>query len=104
MKTILVVYTNTKITNRDQIQKSRKYSFNTEENIEVGKLIETPSYTQKLQVVDVFEKSFKYVIPTTGELTNEINNTNAVKLRFLKIIEPTNDNDDIVIGSIVKDE
>lgn len=67
MKTILVIFTSDK---KEDTSKDKVYSFNTTHDVKVGDLIADPSYSTKLQVVEIKEKAFKNVNVKTGELTN----------------------------------
>lgn len=67
MKTILVIFTSEK---KEDTSKDKVYSFNTTHDVKVGDLITDPSYSTKLQVVEIKEKAFKNVNVKTGELTN----------------------------------
>lgn len=52
MKTILVVYTNVKLTNKEIADnKLTKYAFRTSEDVEVGDLIESKDYNKSMQVI-----------------------------------------------------
>lgn len=73
MKTILVVYTNVKLTNKEIADnKLTKYAFRTSE-VEVGDLIESKDYSKSMQVTDVIDADYKFYNTQTGELRNEIN-------------------------------
>lgn len=72
MKTILVVYTNVKFTNKEIADnKLTKYAFRTSEDVEVGDLIESKDYGKSMQVTDVIDADYKFYNTQTGELRNE---------------------------------
>lgn len=61
MKTILVVYTNVKLTNKEIADnKLTKYAFRTSEDVEVGDLIESKDYSKSMQVTDVIDADYKF--------------------------------------------
>lgn len=94
MKTIIVVYSDTKVPNNCRL---KKYAFNTKKEINKGDTISSPNYTTKMQVVDVLEESFKYYNVLTGDLSNEFNSTNQYEIRELVFT----DSENIVIGTLV---
>lgn len=68
MKTILVVYTNVKLTNKEIADnKLTKYAFRTSEDVEVGDLIESKDYNKSMQVTDVIDD-----FVSSGNTVNEI--------------------------------
>lgn len=67
MKTILAIFTREK---KEDTSKEKMYSFNTTHDVKVGDLLTDPSYSTKLQVVEIKEETFKNVNVETGELTN----------------------------------
>ena len=101
MKTIIVVYTNTKITKKAEIAKLKRYSFNTSSDVKEGDLISTSSYNTCIQVVKVLEKDHKYYNTSTGELSNEYTSTTQWEIKELVIRE---DAEDVVYGSLVQDK
>lgn len=84
MKTILVVYTNVKLTNKE-IADNRltKYAFRTSEDVEVGDLIESKDYSKSMQVVDVINTDYKFYNAQTGELRSEINSTKMYPIKTI---------------------
>ena len=91
MKTILVIYTNSKITNNKDICKAKKYSFNTDSNVEVGDMIKSSAYDTNMQIVKVLDKSYKYFNHFSGELSDEFNSTSQWEIRTIQIVESTTD-------------
>jgi len=57
MKTIRVVFTDTKL-NQNQLTGKRRYAFNTENDFEVGDMIGSPNYNSSLQVVEILDKLY----------------------------------------------
>ena len=98
-KTILVVYTDRKITQKAEITKMKKYSFNTEADVKVGDMLSSSAYSTNLQVVRVTESAFKYHNPATGEMSNSFNSSNQSEIKNLIIRE---DDEDTVYASIVE--
>lgn len=85
MKTVLVVFIQ-KGSVPDK--KSTKFTFNTEDKIEVGDIFESSEYKGRLiQVVDILEDKYQYVNTITGELSNTCNSTKQVKIRTLRQVE-----------------
>ena len=88
MKTILVVYTNTALTIKQVSDgKLQKYAFRTEEDLKVGDIIESKTYTGKMQVIDVIDNDYKYYNATTGELRNDINSTKCYPVKKIVLRE-----------------
>jgi hypothetical protein len=96
MKSIIVIYSNTKIA-QGAVNKYKRYVFNTDSDVQVGDMITSKEYTTKLQVVEVLDKSYKYYNQATGELSNEFNSTQQWLTKSLVIRE---DNQDVVYGTI----
>jgi hypothetical protein len=88
MKTIIVVFTKTKI-NEDLIYKLKQYTFNTESDIKKGDLITIDGYNSNLQVTGVFEKLYKSYSNITGQLFEELEGESypAIKVVTCKVIE-----------------
>ncbi len=97
--TVLVVYTNTKLTDKASIGRLKKYSFNTSSILKDGDMIETKEYDTKLQVVKVLDKDFKYFNRSTGELSNTFNSSSQWEIRELKLRE---DDSDVVYGKLIQ--
>lgn len=84
MKTILVVYTNVKLTNKEIADnKLTKYAFRTSGDVEVGDLIESKDYSKSMQVTDVIDADYKFYNTQTGELRNEINSTKMYPIKTI---------------------
>jgi hypothetical protein len=88
MKTILVVYTNQKLP-VEQINncKMQKYCFRTENEVEVGDVLKSKSYTSNMIVTDVVDADFKYYNAQSGEMTNTINSTKCYPIKTLVLRE-----------------
>ena len=98
MKTILCVYTNTKITSSKELGKLKRYSFNTPDDLKEGDLIETKEYSTNLQIVKVLDKAFKYFNGSTGQLSDKFDSTSQWVIRTLKISE---EDEEIILGKLV---
>lgn len=88
MKTILVVYTDQKLS-VEQInsRKMQKYCFRTESEVEVGDVLKSKSYTNNMVVTDVVDADHKYYNAQTGEMTNTIYSTKCYPIRTLVLRE-----------------
>lgn len=100
MKTILVIYTNTKILSKKEIGKMKKYSFNTESEVKEGDMIKTKEYDTNLQVVKVLETSYKYYNSSTGEMSDQFNSSLQWEIRTLMIRE---EEEDVIYGQKIKE-
>ena len=83
MKTILVVYTDVKLTKKEWVSK-KQYAFNSS-TAKVGDLVQSDDYSTAMQVVMILDKCYKYVNLSTGELSDKRNSTNQFELRRLDI-------------------
>lgn len=92
MKTILVVYTDQKLTVEEiNNRKMQKYCFRTESNeIAVGDTLKSQNYTTNMVVTDVVDADYKYYNKQTGEMRNEVNSTNCYPIKTL-VIRDTDD-------------
>lgn len=78
MNTIIVVFEGTC---------KKKYAYNTESKVAVGDILVSPDYSNsKMTVVDVLDKSYKYLNPDTGELSNEMTSLNQNFIKTLKVV------------------
>ena len=100
MKTILVIYTNAKSVKRSEIAQYKKYSFNTEADLEVGDIIKSPQYNTNMMVVKILPRVYKYYNRSTGKLSNTFNSTNQWEIRPLVLRE---EDEMTVYGSLIKD-
>jgi len=98
MKTIFVVFTDRKLSKED-IRRTKKYSFNTTSDLKEGDVIKTKKYTSNLQVVNVLEKAFKYYNSSTGELSDTITSSNQNEIINLEL---RNDEEETVYGHLVE--
>lgn len=91
MKTILAIFSNSRITEIDP-NKFNFYSFNTEADLKVGDRIRTSTYNKPIQVVEIKE--------STSEFYLTLPNGEKIKTKELVIV----DNPDIVFGKIIEKE
>lgn len=84
LKTVLVVYSNREL-NEVDVMRLKKYSFNTLADLKIGDRLASDDYDTKMQVVKVFDESFKYYNSSTGELSNNFNSTSQWDIRELVI-------------------
>jgi len=98
MKTLLVIYTNDRVLDSEKIAKTKKYSFNSESNLQVDDLIKSSKYDSLIQVTKVFDKSYKYYNVQTGEMSNEHTSTLQYEIKELIIRE---EEANVVYGTIV---
>jgi hypothetical protein len=70
MKTILVIYTHTKL-NKTEHQTLRRYSFNTASSVKVNQMFKLALYDTPVQVVEILPKCYKYVDTHSGKLSNK---------------------------------
>lgn len=104
MKTILVIYSNfkRKLTKKE-IGYTKRYAFNTASDVKKGDIVESPNYPNNfMHVVEVFDKAFKYFNRTTGELNNELNNSNQFDIREMKIFEK--EADEVIVAYRVESD
>lgn len=89
MKTILVVYTNNRPISVKQAndEELTKYCFRTEDNIEVGNVVKSRSYSSTMLVTDVIDEDFKYYNASSGKLTKEPDSTRCYPIKTLKLRE-----------------
>lgn len=84
MKTILVVYTSIKLTNKEIADnKLTKYAFRTSGDVEAGDLIKSKDYNKSMQVTDVINADCKFYNAQTGELRREINSTKMYPIKTI---------------------
>ena len=83
MKTILVIYSNERVSSTKDY---KKYAFNTDSDVEVGDMLETNAYNTNLIVVRVLEEAFKYY-DASGKLSNNFNSTRMDEIKTLKVVE-----------------
>lgn len=98
MKTIFVVFSNTKLS-KEQIRRIKKYSFNTKSDVKEGDIIQTSKYDTNLQVVNVLDKSYKYYNAFTGDLNDVLISSSQHEIVQLEL---RNDDNEIVYGKIVE--
>ena len=93
MKTILIIYTNQKLTGILDIAKYQTYSFNTSIDIKVGDLISSKEYSTNMQVIKVIDKALALYNRNTGELSNEYTSTAQGEIRNLEDLIVLKDED-----------
>ena len=100
MKTILVVYTHSKL-NKKEANRKKKYAFNHEGDLKLGDLFTSGDYDSPMQVVKILDKAHTYFNRSTGEMSDTFNSTDQWDIRTLVIREE--DEGDIVYGTKVKE-
>lgn len=100
MKTIIVIYTNRKITSKKEIASHKAYAFNTEDEVKVGDMISSSTYDTSFQVVKVLSKKYKYYNKSTGQLSNTYSSTLQWEVRQLVMLPSI---EDAIFGSFVKE-
>ena len=103
LKTILCVYSDkgNKLTPRE-ITSMKRYTFNTEAEVKVGDVINSPSYSTPITVVKVLDKSYKFYNSITGDLSDEFKSSSQWDIKTLIIRDP--DAPDTVYGCFVEQE
>jgi hypothetical protein len=101
MKTIIVIYTNSRINKKSDIGRRKKYSFNTSGDVLVGDMLNSHTYDTKMQVVKVLGKSHKYYNSSTGKLSNTYTSTSQWEVRTLEVRDTS---EDIIYASIVSEK
>ena len=88
MKTILVVYTNERLS-VEQInnRKMQKYCFRTESEVTVGDVLKSKNYNTNMVVTDVVDADYKYYNMQNGEMTNSINSTKCYPIKTMVLRE-----------------
>lgn len=83
MKTIFIKFISS------VVRSSNTYAFNTEEDVTKGDIIVDliGNLETYMEVVDVLDRSYKYVNTVTGDIMDEINSTKCVKIKTLKLID-----------------
>ena len=88
-KTIIVVYTNIKLTAKE-IAGAKKYSFNADASkVKIGDLFQSDDYSTPMQVVRIMHKKFKYVNTVTGEMSDVLNSTKQFEIRDFVVVSKT---------------
>lgn len=98
MKTILVIYSNTKVTEENY---AKRYVFKTSDEVKEGDRIKSPKYDTPMQVTKVLDREYKYFNKVTGDLSDEFNNSNQFEIRELKIVE---ENSNLITATKIKEE
>ena len=96
MKTILVIYTDVEVADAGY---TKRYAFNTHDDVVVGDMLKSSNYDSNMQVVEVLDECFKYFNKTTGELTNSLNNSFAFPIRELELRD---ENPNVIYASIIR--
>lgn len=94
MKTFFVVYINNKSTTVDEANRTKmtKYSFNTEEDVKVGDILESDKYSSPMLVTEVLSKAYKYYNSQSGDLSDEPTSTKCYPIRTMVISESKDKN------------
>lgn len=101
MKTVLLVYTNEKLTvNQINNSKLKKYAFKTESDVKEGDMLKSSTYSSSMIVTDVIDTEYKYYNAQNGELSNEIKSTMCYPIKTLELRE---ENTDVVYAQKVED-
>ena len=89
MKTVLVVFVNDANTTVEKANslKMKKYCFLTDSNIQLGDILTSSKYTNKMLVTDVLNKSYNYYNKDTGELSYEVTSTNCYPIKKMELRE-----------------
>ena len=90
-RTVFVIFTATKLENRDDYRTKKRYCFNTESDVSEGDMLSSKAYQTPLQVVTVLDKDYKYYNETTGDLSNEITSTAQREIKDLVIQDKQKD-------------
>jgi len=98
MKTILVVYSNERVSDDTKL---KRYAFNTEADVEVGDVLKTNSYDTLLNVVRVLDEAFKYYNAATGKLSNTFDSTKMYDIKKLNVVDAFDDT--IIATKVVED-
>lgn len=88
MKTIIVVYLNSY---SSEERYAKRYVFNTDDDVKVGDILNSPKYDNNMKVVKVLAKVKKYFNKETGRLSNLYFSTMQFTIRELKIGEENKD-------------
>ena len=83
MKTILVIYTNTKMANSGY---TKRYCFKTDNDVKLGDMLSSKAYDTPMQVVKILNKDYKYFNKVTGDMSNIYSNSNQYEIRSIKIL------------------
>jgi len=99
MKTIYVAYVKDRSESLDESKERKTYSFNTEEVVEVGQMLDTNNYNSFLVVLYVFEEHFPFFNFKTGKLKLQKEGDTDVAIRVFDIVEelPEKDKTDPIV-------
>lgn len=102
MKTILVVYTNERLS-VEQInnRKMQKYCFRIESEVRVGDVLKSKNYNTNMVVTDVVDADYKYYNAQNGEMTNSINSTKCYLIKTMVLRE---EDENVVYASKVNED
>ena len=90
MKTIKGIYTQQRIADDDFARNEQQYTFNTEENIKVGDMIQTNEYRNKIQVTEILSEVFVFLNTKTWQPINEASN-NVLPIKVITIKQEENE-------------
>ena len=101
MKTILVVYTHT-VLSESEWRSLKQYAFNTEAKVKVGDLLSLDAYNTPVQVIAILDKRYNFVNTATGVLTlKRDNSTRCYPLRLIKVTKPEKQ-DGVILATRIK--
>lgn len=87
MKTILVIYSNQRVTDQARLRQLKYYAFNTDSEISEGDMLFSQSYDTRMQVVKVLDKAYKYYNNSTGDLSDNFTSTAQREVALLQLRE-----------------
>jgi len=102
MKTIIVIYTNVKVKEIES-KNIKRYAFNVAASViennqlKVGDMLKSSSYTTKMQVVKILDRDYLYYNFASGEMSNDYNSTSQYEIKTLELRDTSND---VVIASV----
>ncbi len=92
METILVVFTKKKLESTSEINRLKKYAYNTKSYLQEGDMISSKNYDSLLQVVKVLDQAYNYYDGTTGGMSNEPDSSNSRRIKELVLNQVNDDN------------
>ena len=101
MKTIIVVYTDRKLS-MTEANARKSYAFRTEEDLKVGDMVKSKSYGDAMQVIRVLDEGYQFYNKMTGELSNTYVSTMQYSTKVLKL-ETEEDEDTVYFKKIEKE-
>jgi hypothetical protein len=99
METILVVFTKKKLESAAEINRLKKYAYNTKSYLKEGDMTPSRNYDSLLQVVNVMSEAYNYYDASTGNMSIEPTSSNSWRIKEL-VLNQVND-DNIVYGRLL---